>query len=182
MSRSKRKAVIRTLQRVAVVLAVVDGAVYFALVGWLGNRVHAAQAERDAAYLQVRRTGRRVLSLEKILASLPDVQERIASFEKQYVPPRRRGFSRGARLLRVVAEHSGVELTDVNYRLNTKEGEPLDRLSIKLSVEGPYASLIAFAHALETADDFLVVRDFSFQPGDNGTLALQMTADMYLTP
>lgn len=181
MSRSKRKAVIRTLERAAVVLAVLDVALYFGAVGWLGGRVRAAQAQRNSAFGQVRRTGERVGNLERTLAEIPDTQKRLAHFEKKYVPPRQRGFSRGARLLRVEAEHSGVELTDVNYRLESKEHLPLDRLSIKLNVQGPYPGLMAFAHALETADDFLVVRAFTFQPGDNGVLALQLTADLYLT-
>jgi len=42
--------------------------------------------------------------------------------------------------------------------------------------------VLNFAHALETASDFLLVRSFTFERGESGTVALRLGADLYLKP
>jgi hypothetical protein len=59
----------------------------------------------------------------------------------------------------------------------------LERLELDISLEGSYLSLLKFSHALETANDFILVREFNFAPGgDNQALGLRLGADLYLTP
>ena len=119
--------------------------------------------------------------LEKFREALPGADKRIAEFE-DYTPSRRRGFSRAAHLIRQVSEDSGVQLNSVAYRLDTTHKEPLERLGLDISVNGSFSNLLKFAHGMETAKDFIVIQQFSFEPGDENSLALRLGADLYLTP
>jgi hypothetical protein len=53
---------------------------------------------------------------------------------------------------------------------------------VDVDVEGPFSSLLSFAHALETSDDFISLRDISIQPAEGSALKLHVGADLYLTP
>ena len=64
-----------------------------------------------------------------------------------------------------------------------EHNDPLERLSLDINVQGSYPGLLEFSHALETANDFILVREFIFTPGEeNGALGLRLGADLYVTP
>jgi len=180
MSRHGRKALIRKLEKVAAALVLADLAVYFVLVLGLRNRIRVEQDQRDTLYRQARDKQMRLLRLEQYEVGLPDAKEQIAAFEKERVPRRQQGYSRAARLVRRAAEQAGVRVSNVTYHSNSQEQEPLDRLTLRLGAEGSFAGLVKFAHGLETSSDFLVVREFNFQPGEGDDLALRVDADLYL--
>lgn len=182
ISKNPRKLLVRTLERAAGVLVLVDVAIYFVLVWGLGGRLKAAQHEREEMFHGVRLEAGQVAHLERFSAILPDAEHALQSFEQDHVPPRRRGFSRGARLVRKVADDSGVELSTVVYKLYSRQGQPLERLAIHVDVQGSYPGLIKFAHSLETASDLVVVREFSLGPSKEGSLNLRVSADLYLAP
>ncbi len=170
------------LERAAVGLIILDVVFYFVLVSWMGGRVRAAQIERDTLLREAIGQEQRVRRLLHYQQSLPGAEQKIQDFVDEHVPPRQRGFSRGARLLNDVAGESGVQLGGVRYQLDTKHPLPLERLAMEVSAQGSFDGLVKFAHGLETADDFLVLREFSLLPGDGGNLALKLSLDMYLEP
>ncbi len=43
-------------------------------------------------------------------------------------------------------------------------------------------SLLKISNGLETANDFLLVREFILAPGEKGDLGLRLSVDLYLTP
>ncbi|HET7841358.1 MAG TPA: GspMb/PilO family protein [Terriglobia bacterium] len=182
MSKSKRQALIRTMEKVAVAIFAVDVLAYGILVFGLGKRIEIASRLRDDLLGQHQRMGRRVMRLKQFQASLPDATKELAKFKEDRVPSRRQGYSTAARTIREIAQHSGVEVTAVSYKLDSGPRAPLQRLGLTVNAEGLYPSLVHFARALETSKDFIVVREFNFQQGEGGSLALRMTADMYLTP
>lgn len=182
MSRSRRKTLIRALKRFAVAIAVLDVVGYAVFILGLGNRISAAQQLRDGLLRHVREQGTRIVRLQKFKACLPDAQDELAQFEQKHVPSRRKGFSRAAQLIREVAQQSGVDVSDVNYKLDSEKKQPLERLEITVSVEGPFASLVHFAHSFESTDDFVVVRGFKFDSREGGNLALRLSSDLYLLP
>lgn len=181
MSKSKRKAIIRTAERIALAVITLDILAYAILVIGLGNRIQSASQLREELFRKRQQVGRQVAQLNQFQASLPEVRKALQQFEKDRVPSRRQGFSRAARAVREIAHGSGVEVIGVSYKLAGTHTEPLERLGIAITAEGLYPSLVHFARSLETADDFIVVRDFSFQQGDSGALALRMNADLYLS-
>jgi len=182
MRKSRRQAVIRVVQWVALSLAGLDVALYLAVVRPLGRVRSDEQQARDVVEQRLGEQRARLERFRRFQAALPDAGQALKAFVRDHVPSRRRGFSRAARLLVRLSEASGLQLAGRSYRLNTTEGGPLERLGMEVTVEGPFSSLLKFAHGVETANDFILVRDFAFQPGEGGTLVLRLGADLYLEP
>jgi Tfp pilus assembly protein PilO len=181
MSKSKRKTLIRIAERVALAILVVDVLLYSVLVLGLSDRIRAAAQTRDNLRRQIYEEQLRIVRLKKTQADLPHAQEELAQFEKKRVPSRREGYSRAAHLIQEVGQRSGVDIAAVSYKLDSERAMPLERLGISVTAQGLYPSLIKFAHDLETTGDFVVEREFIFQQGEGGTLALRISADLYLT-
>jgi Tfp pilus assembly protein PilO len=180
--KTRRQVLMRILERIGLGLVVLDVVFYFAAfrpVRTLVNREeqHYASARREALGEQAR-----VAQLEKFRAALPDADKKVESFLHDHIAPRRSAFSHAADLLHDVTEASGAELSDVRYKLGTEKDEPLVSLNVDMNLQGSFSDLLKFAHALETADDLVLIREFTFVPGDNGELGLNLKAEMYLTP
>jgi Tfp pilus assembly protein PilO len=170
------------LQTAALGVAALDLVVYLALARPLASAVRSEQEKFSSARSQVRAKEAQLARLQKSLAELPDTDEELKEFLSQHVPPRRRGFSRAAGMVRQFTQDAGIQLTGVAYRLGSDRNAPLERLGIQVTVEGPFQSLLRFTHAMETANDFVLVRGLAFQPGESGGLALRLLADLYVTP
>lgn len=182
MLRIHRKTVVQVTQWVAVALVLLDGILYLALARPLWQLAATGLRERDLMQRRVRDRQLRIELLKKLQAAVPRAEEEVKVFLREHIPPRRRGFSRAAHLVRSLTEESDVQLSGVSYRLDSSGDTPLERLSFEVTVEGHFPELLKFAHGLETASDFVLIRNFTFQPGEGGNLALRLAADMYLVP
>jgi len=182
MARFRRKKVERVIEIVALSLAGLDLVVYLAVARPLSSAVAAKQQAFSAARRNIQMSEVRLAKLSQSLAALPSTDEDIKQFLNDHVPPRRRGFSRAAGLVRQITGDSGVQITGVGYRLETQRKEPLQRLGIQVNVHGQFQNLLRFTHALVTAKDFVLVRGLAFQPAEAGGLALRLAADLYVTP
>lgn len=164
------------------VLFLLDVVLYLVVARPLADKAAAEQQERNSLQREIREAQARVERMKSVMASLPQAESELEAFLRDHVPSRRRGFSRAARLVRELTEKWGLQVSNVAYRLDTSGSAPLEHLGIDVTVEGALSSLLRFSHGLETADDFVVIRDFTFQPGEGGGLALKVSADLYLTP
>jgi Tfp pilus assembly protein PilO len=180
--KSRRQIVLRIVEAAGLGLVILDVVLYFAVYRPLGNMVASEQQRYSDVRQMVREQQIRVDRLEKYQAALPEADKRLEDFTSNHTPPRRRGFSTAAHLIRQVADASGVQPASVAYRLETTHHDPLERLGLEINVTGPYTGLLKFAHALETADDLILIREFSFAPGENGALSLRLVVDLYMTP
>lgn len=178
----RRKTLLGIIEKVAVGLVLLDAVLYFAVVRPLDAAVDRERQSFQSARRSLQADDVRLESLEKAQATLPSTAKEMQDFLKQHVPPRRRGFSRAAGLVRERTQQSGVQLSGVGYRLYLSKKEPLERLGIVVEVEGAFPSLLKFTHAMETSSDLLLVRGFLLQPGQTGTLSLRLAADLYVTP
>jgi Tfp pilus assembly protein PilO len=172
----------RIVEAVGLGLVVLDAVLYLAVYRPLGSLVASEERRYADARQRAREEQVQVERLKKYQAALPQADERLKDFTSNHAPARRRGFSAAAHLIREVADGSGVQPGSVAYRLDTKRGDPLERLELEINVTGSYTGLLKFVHALETAHDFILVREFSFAQADNGALSLRLLADLYLTP
>lgn len=182
MAKSYRKILIRVVEGVALGLVALDALLYLAVLRPLQNRETKVWTQLAQARQRVQDLQARVVRLERFRANLPDAEKQLAAFESEHIPPRRQGFSRAARLLRRLSEQSNLDVSGVSYRLDAGHKEPLDRLGIELNVEGKFSDLMKFTHALETASDMIVIREFSFGLGEANRVGMRLTADVYLTP
>jgi Tfp pilus assembly protein PilO len=165
-------------------LVALDLVVFFAVYRPLGDKV-AAETRRHAELRQaIRNQQVRVDLLKKFEAAIPRAGKGLEDFTAHRTPSRREAFSTAAHLIKKAADAAGVQLTSEAYRLDKEHHDPLERLALDISAQGSYFGLLKFSHALETADDFLLVRDFTFTPGEgeNGAVGLRLEADLYLTP
>src|SRR6516225_6085722 len=172
--------VARIVERVAIALVLVALGVWLVIVRPFEDKLLAEQQAFRTARQQKLAAENRVARLEKIRVT--DAGTELKGFVNEHMPPRRRSFSKAADLVRRLTEDSGVQLSGVSYRLDEVKGEPLQRLGIEINVQGPFPSLLGFAHAVETSSDFLVLRGFTLEAGDEGTLELRMRVDLYVTP
>jgi Tfp pilus assembly protein PilO len=182
MSRERRKKILRFFEAAAVAAVALDLAVYlFGVRPLRGDVVQNENAYRQES-LQLKQLQFRVAQLEKFQQELPTAGDKLNDFVKDHVPPRQTVFSDAARLVRVLTQKSGVQLDNISYKLSSEKGEPFDQLGLDISVEGPFPNLLRFAHSLETADDLILVRNFSFAAGEHGTVNLRVGGVLYLTP
>jgi len=175
---SRNRLVARVLERVAVATVLIVLGFWLGVVRPWEDKLVAEQETYHRARQQKLAAEWRVARLEKIQVTGADAE--LNHFLSQYMPPRRRSFSQAADLVRRLTAESGVQLAGVNYRLGEDKGEPLQRLGIEVNVQGPFRSVLSFAHAVETTPDFLVLRGFSLEAGDGGALALRLAADLHV--
>jgi Tfp pilus assembly protein PilO len=164
-------------------LVALDLVVFFAVYRPLGNKLDVEARSHAELRQTVRSEQIRVDLLKKFESALPQAGKGLEDFTSNRTPSRREGFSTAAHLIYKAAEASGVKISTRAYRLEIQHHDPLERLAIDINVQGPYAGLLKFSHALETDNDFILVRDFDLTlGGENGALGLRLSADLYLTP
>ena len=181
MRKSRRQIVIRIIEVVGLGLVALDVAFYLAAYRPLGSMIAAEQQQYSVARERVRDQQARVARLEKFQAALPQAGEWLGDFRDHRTSPRRRGYSTAAHLVRKLADAAGVQPPSVIYR-PPAHNNPLERLGLEINTGGSYPGLLKFAHALETANDFILIREFNWAAGENGMLSLRLVADLYLTP
>src|SRR5439155_1905674 len=182
MKTNLRKVYKPIFEIAALAAIVIDLALGGALV-WSSSRV---DAEREAyANLRDRLGAQQMLvtRLQETMATLPGTAGQVKLFLDNHVPSRREGFSRATHLIWSLKEDSGVRLDGLSFKPEKRtQDDPLQPLAAEVSLEGPFSNLINFAHSLETASDFVVVRALNFNPGEGAKLSLHLSADFYITP
>jgi len=181
--KSRRQIVSRIFEAVGAGLVALDLVVFFAVYRPLEHRVDGEERRGTELLQTVRNQQVRVDLLKKFEAAFPQAGKGLEDFTTNRTPARREGFSTAAHLIHKVADAAGVKVSSTAYRLDTEHHDPLERLALEINVQGPYTGLLKFSHALETADEFILVREFNFTPGEeHGALGLRLGADLYLTP
>jgi len=181
--KSRRQIVNRIFEFTGISVVALNLLVFFAAYRPLGIKV-SGQARSHAELRQtVRNQQARIELLRKFEAAMPQTGKRLEDFTSNRTPSRREGFSMAAHVIHELANASGVKVSTLQYRLDSEHHDPLKRLELEISAQGSYRGLLKFSHALETANDFILVRDFILAPADqNGGLGLRLDADLYLTP
>lgn len=178
----RRKFWLRLFEIVALILVAANIAAYFAVVVPIA-KVRASEEQRfTSARKRNQELRARVAQLERYQTAVPATAQQLEDFVKEHVPSRRQGFSRAARLVRRHTENAGIELAGISYKLESAPNEPLRRLSLEIDVMGPFANVLEFAHAIETASELVIVRNFNLGVREDRLLTLRLGADLYLQP
>jgi len=181
--KSRRQIVNRIMEAAGLTLVAADLVFFFAVYRPLGEKLAAETRRHEVLRQTIRSQQARVEVLSKYAAAFPEVGKSLEDFTKHRAPTRREAYSTAERLIHKVADSSGVRLTTVGFRLERQQKDPLEKLGLEINAQGPYEGLVKFSHSLETANEFILVRDFTIAPGgDNGALALRLVAELYLTP
>jgi len=182
LPRSHRQTVTRVFQIAGASLVLLDVLLYFGMLQSTQALVSSKQQQFTALRRRIYDGEVRIERLKKFREALPEAGKRLAALEQDHTPPRRQGYSQAAKLVRSATEQSGTQLTSVAYKLDNNASGPLQRLGLVIIVSGPFPALLKFAHALETASDFIVIRSFSMAASETHALELRLGADLYLTP
>jgi Tfp pilus assembly protein PilO len=178
----RRKFWVRLLEIAALILVAANVAAYFAVVLPISKIRDSEEQRFTSARKRNQELRARVAQLERYQTAVPATAQQLEDFIKEHVPSRRQGFSRAARLVRRYTDSAGIELTGIAYKLESEPGDPLRRLSLEIDVMGPFANVLEFAHAMETASELVVVRNFNLGVREDRLLTLHMGADLYLQP
>ena len=174
-----RKTVVSVLEIAALALVLLDVGLGFSSA-WVRKRLEARKELLASTQRHVFEEQARVARLEKSQALLPGAEGQLKLFQATYLSPRRQAYARAAGLVRELSETSGVQLTSVGYKLDSKHDAPLDRVGLEVSALGAFPGLIDFIHGLETTNGFIVVRNVTFTQGEGG-LGMRLAADLYMT-
>jgi Tfp pilus assembly protein PilO len=180
--KSRRQIANRVIEAIGVTLVALDLVIFFAVYRPLGDKLAAEARIHEELRQTAHNQQVRVELLKKFEATVPSAGKGLDDFITNRIPPRREAFSTAAHLIHRLADASSVKVTTLAYHLDTDHHDPLERLQLDISAQGSYAGLLKFSHALETANDFVLVREFTLSPGDNGALSLRLGADVYVTP
>jgi len=182
MKGNSRKIFKSAVTIAALAVVVIDLVLGAGLV-WLSSRVDTEREVYRTLRNQVTAQEMLVKRLRQTITALPVTEGQVKLFVENHVPSRREGFSRATHLIWSLKEEADVQLEGVSYK-PTKSGvdEPFQPLATEITLEGTFPNLVSFAHSLETADDFVLVRGLNFTPGEGGKLSLHLSADFYISP
>ena len=183
MRKSRRQIINRAVEVIGVGLVGLDLLVFFLVYQPLGVKIDGEERIHEQLRQTVRNQQVRVDILKKYEVALPLAGKGLGDFTTNRTPSRREAYSTAAHLIHKAAEASGVKVSSTAYRLDLGHNDSLERLELDIALQGPYASLLKFSHALETANNFILVRDFNLTRGEEGgAFALRLGADLYLMP
>ena len=182
MRRTRRQSVSRAFEIIGVSLVLLDVLLYFVVFRPVEALVSSEQQQFTTLRRRIFEGETRIERMKQFQEALPEAGKRLSEFERDHTPPRRQGYSRAHKLVQAAAEQSATHLVSVGYKLDNSASGPVQRLGLVITVEGSFPALLKFAHALETASDFIVTRSFNIAAGDDDELALRLGADLYLTP
>jgi len=181
--KSRRQIINRIVEVIGVGLVALDLLAFFMIYQPLGRKIDQEERAHEQLRQTVRNQQVRVDVLKKYEAALPQAGKGLENFTTDRTPSRREAYSTAAHLIHKAADASGVKVSSTGYRLDMGHNDPLERLELEITLQGPYPSLLKFSHALETANNFILIRDFNLTPGEQGgALGLRLGADLYLMP
>jgi Tfp pilus assembly protein PilO len=80
-----------------------------------------------------------------------------------------------------LAEQFNIDMEEVTYANEILEDEGIERFAMTVPLEGGYANLRKFLHAVENSEEFLVIERVALREGEEGgvVLSLQITLATY---
>ena len=137
-----------------------------------GDEVRALRRRRDLMAADIRR-------VEAIRAQLPGVQTETASFMDNDLRPTGAGYSSVLDDLGTLAKDSGLQITSTHFRQKSIDKRGVDEITITLTMQGAYPSLVSFINALERSKSFYLLDSLSLDSSTEGLLKLNLELRTY---
>src|SRR5579864_8083753 len=137
-----------------------------------GEEVRALRRRRDLMAADIRR-------VEAIRAQLPGVQTETASFMDNDLRPTVAGYSSVLDDLGTLAKDSGLQITSTHFRQKSIDKRGVDEITITLTMQGAYPSLVSFINALEHSKSFYLLDSLSLDSSTEGLLKLNLELRTY---
>ena len=137
-----------------------------------GDAVRALRRRRDLMAADIRR-------VEAIRAQLPGVQTETASFMDKDLRPTNAGYSSVLEDLGTLSKNSGLQITSSHFRQKAIEKRGVDEVTITITMQGAYPSLVSFINALERSRNFYLLDSLSLDSSTEGLLKLNLELRTY---
>jgi Tfp pilus assembly protein PilO len=126
------------------------------------NELRALRIRRDLMSADIRRA-------EAIRTSLPGVQTETASFMEKDLRPTGAWSSTITDDLGALAKEAGVQLS-MHFRQKSIDKRGVDEITISITMQGAYPSLVSFINSLERSKNFYLLDSLTLDSGSEGTL------------
>jgi type IV pilus assembly protein PilO len=136
------------------------------------NEVRALRRRRDLLAADVRR-------VEAIRAQLPGIQTETTSFMEKDLHPTSAWSSTIVDDLGTLAKNSGLQITSTHFRPKAIDKRGVDEITITLTMQGAYPSLVSFINALERSNSFYLLDSLSLDSSTEGLLKLNLELRTY---
>ncbi|HEY4839505.1 MAG TPA: GspMb/PilO family protein [Candidatus Acidoferrales bacterium] len=136
------------------------------------DELRALRIRRDLMTADIRRA-------EAIRASLPAVQTETAGFMEKDLRPTGAWSSTITDDLGALAKESGLLLTTSHFREKSIDKRGVDEITISVTMQGAYPSLVSFINALERSKNFYLLDSLTLDTGSEGTLKLNLELRTY---
>jgi Tfp pilus assembly protein PilO len=153
-----------------------------ALIGWNwelasspsapSNEVRILRNRRDVMAADIRRA-------EAIRLGLPAVETETTSFMQKDLHPTGAWSSTISNDLGALAKDSGLQITATHFRQKNIEKRGVDEITITITMQGAYPSLVSFINALERSNSFYLLDSLSLDSSSEGTLKLNLELRTY---
>lgn len=136
------------------------------------NQVRALRRRRDLLAADIRR-------VEAIRNELPGVQTETTSFMDNVLRPSTEWSSTIVDDLGKLAKDSGLQITSTHFRPKTIEKRGVDEITITITMQGAYPSLVSFINALERSKSFYLLDSLTLDSSSEGLLKLNLELRTY---
>ncbi|HET9402080.1 MAG TPA: GspMb/PilO family protein [Candidatus Acidoferrales bacterium] len=137
-----------------------------------GEELRTLEKERDLMNLDLK-------NAQSIRRDLPEVQKQCDEFFEKELHPMDGGYSLIVSDLSTIARDSGLQISAARFNQHGAESHGVNELSIVLTMEGPYPSLVSFINALERSGNFYLLDSLALDSSNNGLLRLSLDLRTY---
>jgi len=137
-----------------------------------GEELRSLQRERELMQLDLK-------NAQSIRRDLPAVQRQCDDFFEKELRPSEGGYSQIVSDLGTIAREAGLQIEATRFHPQGLEKHGVNELSINLSMEGPYPSLVTFINALERSGNFYLLDNLALDSSNNGQLRLNLQLRTY---
>jgi Tfp pilus assembly protein PilO len=165
-------AVIALVLVADVALAVENWRLSLSPAASMDDQIRALRRQEDLISLDRR-------NADNIKRDLPAVQKQCDDFFQQELRPMEGGYSAISADLGSIAKDSGLQINSTRFKQKDIDKHGVEEISIGLSMEGPYPSLVSFINSLERSNNFYVLDSLTLDSAQGGTLRLNLELRTY---
>jgi len=136
------------------------------------GEVRALRRRRDEMAADIRRA-------EAIRTGLPGVETETNTFMEKDLRPENSGWSSVSEDLGALAKDSGLQITSTHFRQKTIEKRGVEEISITITMQGAYPSLVSFINSLERSKSFYLLDSLTLDTSSEGMLKLNLELRTY---
>lgn len=165
----------RELLVVFAVLLALNGAFYLFLLRPRLAEYHTLSEENKDGTDALDRREEQVRKREAYVQGLEQAKTDLERLRNDVLSTRDQRMIEVQQELADLAQQFNIDMEEVTYANEILEDEGIERFAMTVPLEGGYANLRKFLHAVENSEEFLVIERVALAEGDEGGVVLSLT-------